>query len=73
MIVKIPVNLAQEIGCSVPYVYKLNDGSRRPSLAMAKKIIRVMEAKQGVKLTLNDLRPDLVAFSREVLETVANG
>jgi len=52
---KIPLQIAKEIGCSADFLSKINRGERRPSVKLARKIVQAL----GGRITLLELRPDL--------------
>jgi 2-oxoglutarate ferredoxin oxidoreductase subunit delta len=52
---KIPLSLAKELNCSPDFLRKINRGERRPSVKMARRIVKAL----GGTVSLADLRPDL--------------
>jgi NAD-dependent dihydropyrimidine dehydrogenase PreA subunit len=52
---KIPLALAKELSCSADYLSKINRGERRPSVKLARKIVRALAGQ----VSLLELRPDL--------------
>lgn len=55
---KLPTNIAQDVGVSVNYIHKINNGSRQPGIKLVPRIIEALAAR-GIKADWQDLRPDI--------------
>ena len=58
MKVKLPKEIASEVGCSEVMIRKINQGTRRPSPGLAGRIIETMR-RRDVEIDPADLLPDL--------------
>jgi transcriptional regulator with XRE-family HTH domain len=58
MKVKLPKEIASEVGCSEVMLRKINQGTRQPSPKLAHKIIEAAR-KRNLEISLEDLLPDL--------------
>jgi hypothetical protein len=58
IMLKLPIEIAQDVGCDSSFIRRINYGQRFPSARLALKIIEAMK-KRGVNLKFSDLRPDL--------------
>jgi hypothetical protein len=58
MTIKLPKEIAQDVGYTPNMIGKINRGDAYPSPKKCQLIIKAM-ADRGIKITLFDLRPDL--------------